>query len=83
VSDRQEFVKVRGSLCIEWKKSSSLGELKLRYSRPSERNTSMMLDAVMEWQNVAVGQERMERLDTNYEKHSRTAVIYLIYLRGC
>jgi hypothetical protein len=61
VSDTQEFVKVTGSLCMEWKKLSSPGELKLRYCRPSEWNTSMMLDAVMEWQNVAVGQERIER----------------------
>lgn len=45
MSDAQEFVKETGSLWMEWKKSSSSGELKLRYSRQSERNKPMMVDA--------------------------------------
>ena len=45
MSDAQEFVKATGSLWMEWKKSSSSGELKLRYSRRLERNKSMMTDA--------------------------------------
>lgn len=45
MSDAQEFVKETGSRWMEWKKSSSSGELKLRYSRQSERNKPMMVDA--------------------------------------